>query len=216
MQNKHTFSTNKIIALVIVVSGLLMTSLFVFHSGHKPIQPIISADYGFVFPVAREIKSFELISADNTKFTQKNFLNHWTLLFFGFTHCTSICPTTLDIMGRSFKKLHSIYPNLQVVLISLDPQRDTPYELAKYTRSFNQEFIGVTGKIQEIRKLQSQLGIFSGRDESISATNYQIQHTGSIMLIDPTGKWAGVFKFGMNPDQFAKNVDESVKSLSHA
>ena len=216
MQTTYTFSTNKIIALVVFISTALMTSLFIFHSSHKHIQPIISPDYGLVFPVAREIKSFELLTANNTKFTQSNFLHHWTLLFFGFTHCASICPTTLDMMSQAYKKLYPTYPNLQVALVSLDPERDTPDELANYTHSFHPAFIGATGKIQEIRKLQSQLGIFSERDTSTPDTNYQIQHTASIMLIDPTGKWAGVFKFGMSPDQFAKTVAESVQSLSHA
>jgi len=158
--NTPTLSTNKIIVFIVFICAALMTSLFVFHVSQKPVHPVLSQDTGVIFPVARDIKSFELVTAENQPFQQKNFYHHWTLLFFGFTHCSYVCPTTLDMMNHVYDKLAGKYPNLQVVLISLDPERDTPESLKKYTHSFNPTFIGVTGKIQELRKLQSQLGIF--------------------------------------------------------
>lgn len=209
-------STNKIIIFLVFICTAIMTSLFVFHLRH-PLQPSsLSSNDGMLFPVTRDIKPFDLVSADNKKFSKNDFLNHWTLLFFGFTHCSSICPTTLAMMNQAYSELHPTYPNLQIVLISLDPDRDTPNALAQYTHSFNPNFIGVTGKIQEIRKLQSQLGIFSARDSASPESNYQLQHTPSIMLIDPQGQWAGMFNSGMNPKQLAHAFDSSVKFLSRA
>ena len=116
------------------------------------------------------------------------------------------------MLGRAYQKLYATYPNLQVVLISLDPERDNLQTLSTYTHSFNKNFIGATGQIQELRKLQSQLGIFSERDTTSS--NYQLQHTSSILLINPQGKWAGLFKFGMNPEQFTQAFTEAIKILS--
>jgi protein SCO1/2 len=209
MQNTQTISTNKIIVFIVFICAALMTSLFVYHLRHKPApQQALSPEIGIMFSNPRDIKSFELIRADNQKFTQKDFYNHWTLLFFGFTHCSSVCPATLDVMKRVYEKLHAKYPDLQVILVSVDPDRDTPEALAKYTHSYNSDFIGVTGKIQELRKLQSQLGIFSARDNS-TGNDYQVQHTSSIMLINPQGKWAGLFKFGLNPEQLAKGFEDS-------
>lgn len=212
MQNNQTVAIHKIILFVVFISAAIMTSLFIFHLRHPAEKAAISPDEGLLFSVAREIKPFDLLSADQQKFSQQNFLHHWTLLFFGFTHCASICPTTLDLMSRAYGELHEKYPSLQVVLISLDPDRDTPEKLSKYTHSFHPDFIGVTGKIQDIRKLQSQLGIFSAREDSSS--NYQIQHTPSIMLINPEGKWAGVYKNGMNPKQLASAFESSMKFFS--
>lgn len=214
MQTKQTISTNKIIFCVVFICAAIITSLFLFHMRNKPVQMTLSQDAGTIFPVARDIKSFELVSADNKPFTQKNFLNHWTLLFFGFTHCSNVCPTTLDMLNRVYSKVHTTYPDLQIVLVSLDPERDSMETLANYTKGFNPDFIGVSGKIQELRKLQSQLGIFSAREASTSESNYQIQHSSSILLINPQGKWAAIYKYGMNPEQFADALKVSVSSLS--
>ncbi len=200
MQNNQTVSLNKLIGLIIFVCAALITLLFVFHWSQPAKQKLVNGDIT-VFSVARDIQPFALTTADNQSFTQKDFLNHWTLLFFGFTHCSSICPTTLDLMSRVYSQLHASYPNLQVVLVSLDPERDTPTALKKYTTSYNSSFIGATSNIQDLRKLQSQFGIFSARDDA-SGNDYQIQHTSSIMLVNPQGKWAGLFRFGMNVEQF--------------
>lgn len=212
MTNTQTVATHKIVFFVVFICASLMASLFIYHSSQKPARAPLSSDVGLMFPVPRDIKSFELVAGNNQKFTEKDFYNHWTLLFFGFTHCAAICPTTLGIMDRVYTQLHDKYPDLRVVLVSVDPERDTPDALTKYTQGFNPAFTGVTGNIQNIRKLQSQLGIYSSREESTSGDNYQIQHTSSIMLINPQGKWAGLFQYGLNPDTLAKGVENSIKS----
>lgn len=212
MSTQSTFSTNKIIVLVVFTCVAIMTSLFIFHLQHKPKAIQLSSDYGTLFPVPRDLKPFELTMGDK-KFSQKDFNGHWTLLFFGFTHCSNVCPATLDMMNRAYTTLHEQIPNLQVVLVSLDPERDTAEKLANYTRSFNPHFIGVTGELKDIRKFQSQLGIYSARDAA-KEENYQIEHTSSIMLINPQGKWAGLFRFGIKPNEFAKVVKESVDQLA--
>lgn len=215
MQKIPTIPTHQIIIFVVFICAALITSLFLFHLREKPVPQInLGQDVGMIFPVPRDIKSFELTTTNNQKFTQQNLYQHWTLLFFGFTHCLSVCPTTLDVLNRAYRELHKTYPNLQVVLVSLDPDRDAKEILAKYTHSFNSDFIGVSGKIQELRKLQSQLGIFSAREYSSSGNNYQINHTSSILLINPQGQWAGLFKFGLTPKQLSLAFTESVKSFS--
>ena len=101
---------------------------------------------------------------------------------------------------------------MQIALVSLDPERDNLNSLAKYTQSYDPNFIGVTGKLVELRKLQSQLGVYSAKSAT-PGNNYQIQHTSSIMLINPQGKWAGLFKFGLKPEQFAQALDQSIQVL---
>lgn len=188
-----------------------MTSVFVFKLSQKPAHvAAISPDIGIIFPVARDVKSFELMTANNQKFSQKNFYRHWTLLFFGFTHCSNVCPASLEMLKRTYSKLEQQYPNLQVVFISLDPERDSPQALLRYTQTFNPKFIGVTGKIQELHKLQSELGIYATRVDSTNSQDYQLQHTSSILLINPQGQWAGLFKFGLTPDQFATAFERAL------
>lgn len=212
MQNNQTVSLNKLIFFIVFICAALITSLFVFHWSQPSKQELANGDVT-LFPVARDVQAFTLTSADNQSFSQKNLLNHWTLLFFGFTHCASICPTTLDLLSRAYSQLHNTYPNLQIVLVSLDPERDTTATLKKYTTSFNPAFIGVTGKIQDLRKLQSQFGIFSARDNA-NSSDYQIQHTSSIMLINPQGKWAGLFRYGMNVKQLVAAYAQSMQNTA--
>lgn len=215
MTNTQTpkISTHKIIVFIVFISAALITSLFIYHDSRKPTPALLSPEVGIKFSLARDIKSFDLITENNQKFSEKNFYQHWTLLFFGFTHCASVCPTTLDVMKRVYAELHEKYPGLQVVLVSVDPQRDTAESLANYVHGYHPDFVGVTGKIQNIRQLQSQLGIYSAREDS-SAENYQIQHTSSILLINPQGKWAGLFKFGLTPDELKKGIEISLENAN--
>ncbi len=220
MQNRQLIPTHQIIAFVVFLSAALITSLFVFHLKNQSKTPTLDSKYGLIFPVARDINSFELVTTNNSdghtpaKFTLENFYHHWTLLFFGFTHCASVCPSTLDTINRAYTTLHNQYPNLQVVLISVDPERDTPASLTQYTHSFNPAFIGAAGKIDVLRKLQSQLGVYAARETNAN-TNYQIEHTATILLINPQGKWAGLFNYGLKPLELAQAFSDSVNALSN-
>ncbi|MBA3661240.1 MAG: SCO family protein [Gammaproteobacteria bacterium] len=215
MQNSPVISNTKLITLIVFICAALITSLFVYHSAHKKELTQLSDDRGIVFPVPRDIKTFDLLKHNQASFKPVDFRNHWTLLFFGFTHCTTICPTTLHMLKNAYTELHPRYPNLQVILVSLDPHRDTLTELAAYTTSFHSDFVGVTGKLQEIRKLQSQLGVFAARDEATSDDDYQIQHTSSVMLINPQGKWAGLFQYGMSSKEFVHAFNEAMQKQMH-
>jgi protein SCO1 len=208
--------TNKIIILTVFVCTALMSSLFIFHLRSQPIRTTLSNDAGMIFPIARDIKPFSLVSSEEQPFKLQNFYDHWTLVFFGFTHCSQICPTTLDMIQKAYPELHAAYPNLQVVLISVDPERDTPALIKQYTQTYNKDFLGASGKINELRKLQSQLGIYSERDPNGTNTEYQINHTSSVLLINPQGKWSGLFKFGLSPAQFSQAFKESMQALSNA
>jgi len=196
---------------VMFVFAAIMTSVMVFHWRSQSEMRTNASGNVLLFPEAREMKDFNLVTANNTKFNLDSLRNHWSLVFFGFTHCESICPTTLAMMDKVYPDLHKAYPGLQVVFVSLDPQRDTIDAVTHYAQSFNPGFIGVTGKLEEIRKLQSQVGIYSALDQPNMTGNYQIQHTASIILIDPTGKWSGLFKYGMKPDEFKQVFESAVK-----
>lgn len=211
---RPTLSIHKTILLLVFLCAALMTSLFIVHM-RKP-APLVISENVTLLPVAREIKPFKLMTHDQQQFTQQNFHQHWTLLVFGFTHCSTVCPMNMGMLKHAYEKLHPAYPNLQVVLISLDPERDSLTQLGHYAHAYHPDFIGVTGKLPEIRKLQSQLGIFSGRDPSVSSKNYQLIHTPSILLINPSGKLSGVFQYGMNPEKFAQVFTQSLNALSTA
>jgi protein SCO1/2 len=213
MQNSSSiFSTRNIILLVVVISVVLMTIVMAFRLRHEP-KAVLANDQVVIFPVGRDIKPFELRTAEDKVFTSANLMQHWTLLLFGFTHCQDVCPASLSMLSEVYNQLLKDYPNLQIVLVSLDPNRDNQSSLHKYMKSFHHDFIGVSGAVSALRKLQSDLGIYAILDDSQGA-NYQIQHSSSILLINPQGKWVGQFKYGMSPKIFMETFHKSMALAS--
>jgi protein SCO1/2 len=210
---KRLLTTNQIVILLGLLCIAVTSSLFLYRFHQQPKQTVIATANGTFFPIGREIKPFELQTSNQQAFSEKNFRDHWTLMLFGFTHCMKVCPVNMSLMQRVYPQLHTIYPNLQVVLISVDPDRDDTKTVTAYAHSFNPAFIGVTGKIQHLRKLQSQLGIYVGTDAESTADNYQIDHTPSILLINPAGRMVGLLSYGQSPADFTKTFLEGMKIL---
>lgn len=206
-----SIATHKIIFFVVFICAALMTSLFVYHASQKTARTALPPEAGTLFQVPRDIKPFTFTESGQKTFSNKGFYQHWTLLFFGFTHCQSICPTTLDSLKAVYSPLKKQFPALQVVLVSVDPLRDTGDTVMHYAQGYHPDFIGLTGKLQDVRKLQSQLGIYAERDNT-NTSNYQIQHTSSILLINPQGKWAGTFRFGLPADTLKQAIATGINT----
>lgn len=201
----------KIFAFVGFVCAAIITSLFVYRTTHQTSTPIQTENV-LVMPAGRDLKAVDLMTTNGETFTERNLYQHWTLMFFGFTHCNSVCPATLAMIAKAYPELHAAYPNLQVVLVSLDPERDNKETLQQYTQSYHSDFIGVSGKIESVRKLQSQLGVYSAVENRTNG-EYQLQHTPSIMLISPKAKWVAMLRYGMKPQQFTEAVKYTIQSL---
>lgn len=205
-------SVAKTITLLIIACIIIMGIVIFYHykNQREPIR--LASDHALIFAAAREIKPFTLATINNQKFSERDFYQHWTLLFFGFTHCMSVCPTTLTMLKEAYPDLHKAFPNLQVVLVTLDPARDNAEVTTQYAKHFHPDFYGVSGKITDVRKLQGQLGIASEKDETIG-NNYQINHTPSIMLISPKGNWVAIFKNDMRTNEFKQVFKDSVQEI---
>lgn len=145
---------------------------------------------------AKPLTAFKLVDHNNNPFNLHTLKGKWTFLFFGYTHCPDVCPTALQLM-RSVWKMPQLQPaissNLKMVFISVDPERDTPAILQSYVKYYNLEFIGVTGKLDEIDKLTNQIGVLYGFDEPNENGDYNVSHSGQIILIDPQANMRAVF-----------------------
>lgn len=177
-----------LIILIIVGLGVLMIRFM-------PTSPSHTIE-GLFYPKTKPIPPFQLATTRGV-FTQKNLKNQWSLLFFGYTYCPDICPVTLSMLSQMKVKLTQLYPqfakNTQFVFISVDSQRDTPEKLAEYVQFFDNDFIGVTGTIEQIKTLTRQLGIVFIKKPGNTEDDYLIDHSAQILLVNPQGQWAGIF-----------------------
>ncbi|MGL5039497.1 MAG: SCO family protein [Aeromonas sp.] len=148
------------------------------------------ADY---YPAGRDINDFALTDANNQPFTPASLHGHWTLLFVGYTFCPDICPTTLADLRSIYAELKQIAPTSQVVFISADPQRDTLPRLKTYTAFFNPEFKAATAPHDKLFPFVRNLGLVYAIVNT-GKQDYMVDHSASIVLINPQGKLQGVFR----------------------
>jgi len=151
-----------------------------------------------VLEQARELKPFSLHDADNQPFNLARLKDHWSFLFFGYTNCPDVCPTTLNVMQGVWQKLPTRPGDARqpkMYFISVDPERDDLKILKKYVSYFDPSFIGVTGNLDEIDNLTGQLGVLYGYDEKKGggANDYTVNHSAQILLIDPEARLRAVF-----------------------
>jgi protein SCO1/2 len=161
------------------------------------------------------LPQFALIDHRNQPFTSENLRGEWTFLFFGFTHCPDICPTTLQMLSQVAKGLSDLpeEQRARVVLISVDPKRDTPEQLSKYVSFFNPDFTGVSGSEAALNDFTRQLGvpvaISAGEAEA-----YTVDHSAAIFLIDPSGSIRALFSPPHSAQAIADDYRRVVKKMA--
>lgn len=144
-----------------------------------------------LLPRERAIPEFELVDQDGQPFTSASLQERWHILFFGFTACPDICPTTLSDMRRLLSQLPAdTRERVQLVLISADPARDTPQQLKTYLSYYRAGFVGVTGDMDQLQKLSKALGLpFVPASETEG--DYSVSHSGNLALVAPNGSLRG-------------------------
>ena len=157
---------------------------------------------GVLWPDPRPIGAFTLRDHHGREFTRERLEGAWTFMFFGYTHCPDICPTTLATLRQVEHDLseHAAVSR-QHVLVSVDPARDSVEHLAKYVSLFGPAFLGVTGSDDELSKLAREVGATYFLGEPGDDGSYFVEHTASIMLVDPRGRLVALF--GMPHDAAA-------------
>lgn len=160
-----------------------------------------------VLPRSIELPQFSLLDHNGAEFDKNSFNDHWSLVFFGFTHCPDICPATLQQLAvarsRVLEAGGSEFP--KIVLISVDPERDTPESMAEYVGHFGDGITGVTGSLDELRKLTSALGIFFEKSGD-EAGNYNVDHSAVVIVINKSAEFHALFGAPHNVDDFVSDI----------
>jgi protein SCO1/2 len=185
---------NRPLIAAVVVAGVLAGAATGYMLTRADRAPS-SLERATLFATPRPLPDFSLVDQAGRRFDRERLRGHWTLLFFGFTHCPDVCPTTLATLADMRRRLADLPPGdvPQVVLASVDPGRDTPAALAQYVVHFDPTFTGVTGDRESIEALTRDLGVAVMIGPPGADGSYTVDHTAAIFLIDPGAAYAAVF-----------------------
>jgi len=145
---------------------------------------------GTWLPQPRPLSPFSLVDQAGQPFTPQSLKGHPTLVFFGFTHCPDVCPTTLAKLAQVTKAAN--VPNLKVLLVSVDPQRDTPEQLERYVHAFNPDFGAVTGKPEDLTSFSKEFGVAVEKIE-LAGGDYTVDHSAAVFLLNGDGERVALF-----------------------
>jgi len=172
-----------------LVVGVAALGVFFF----APPASFRGTVYGEPYPPAPEI---ELSRGDGSRFRLSELRGNIVLLFFGYTSCPDVCPTTMAELNQALGQLDAEQAaNIRVVFVTVDPERDTPERVQEYANHFNDEFIGLSGTESELQKTWNEYGVFREVVEGTSALGYLVNHTARVTLIDQDGSLRVSYSF---------------------
>jgi protein SCO1/2 len=158
-----------------------------------------------VLDVPVPLPHFSLLDHNGEEFGRFSLVRKWTFTFFGYTHCPDICPTALVDMNAIYHSLveKNKLGNTQFVFVSVDSDRDTVELMKEYVTFFNEDFIGVTGDPETVTSISVPLGVSYIRVPSESDDDYLVDHSASLLLIDPLGRMRAIFLPPHDPEAIA-------------
>ena len=164
-------------------------------------------------------KASELINADFTlvdgnekTVTAADYKGRYLLVYFGFTHCPDICPTSLLLMRNALEQIGPKAKKIQPLFITVDPERDTPKAMRMYTRNFGKSIVGLTGTPEQIKHAADSFKVYYSRvDDKTSAMGYVMDHSGFIYLMGPDGKYLAHFPFNAPEQQLIEGLNHHVR-----
>jgi protein SCO1/2 len=189
------------VLLFLVFCAGIYAALVIAPPGHNDNENSSTAlsektQYMSWYPMPRKLADFSITQHTGDEFTNANLENKWTLAFVGYTFCPDICPVTLAEISKVYPQLKSFEGTneLQVWFLSVDPKRDTVERLNEYVNYFNADFIATTGGHDQLFPLVRSMGMMYSMGQSTDEPNYLVDHSASIVVINPSGNVVGRFK----------------------
>lgn len=175
-----------VVALVVLVAAMMLMP----RNGELIAPPEVAT----VLPQPRELPAVAFVDQAGMPFAIEDLAGRYSLLFFGFTNCPDICPLTLQVLAQATAEIEARAPDLvpQVVLVSVDPQRDTPKRIRSYVTGFDPRFIGVTAPDNALEPLLGTMGVMVHKDVTDDG-QYTVVHNGTVFVLDDAGRWVALF-----------------------
>lgn len=175
---------------------------------------LVDASYtyhGTVIQSPDPANNFTLTGFDGEPVSLEDFRGQAVMLYFGYTFCPDVCPATLVELANASQLLGKDAEKLQVIMVTVDPLRDTPEKLEKYVTHFDPDFLGLTGTEDEIAAAATPFGIYYEKQEGSEATGYLMDHTASVIVVDPEGHLRLIYPFGTSGEDIAEDIRHLVR-----
>jgi protein SCO1/2 len=194
-----------LVTLAVLALGGGATAVFMQLQGTHELP-----SHATVIPAPMPLPEFALLDHAGNQFDRQSLRGQWSLVFFGFTHCPDICPATLQQLAIARGKVlaadggqSNSFP--RIILISVDPERDTVEIMREYVANFGADITGVTGDIDQLKKLTAALGIFFEKSAD-GSENYNVAHSAVVLLINPKAEFHALFSAPHNIENFVNDV----------
>jgi len=193
----------KNLIVAIVLGTALAAGIFAATKLNQPAE----LRTAFVIPVPTALPDFSLRDQSGDLVNADTFRGQWDVVFFGFTNCPDICPTTLQVLANAKRELiDSGEKRLpRIVLVSVDPERDTPELLGQYVDYFGEGNLGVTGELEAVRTMTTTLGIYFEKAPTGDG-NYGVDHSAAVLVINPDGEFSALFSAPHVVDDFVHDL----------
>jgi protein SCO1/2 len=152
--------------------------------------------------------SFTLVNQDGKTVTEADFDNKWRMIYFGFTYCPAICPTELQKISQALNMLGEKGEKIIPVFITVDPERDDVETMKNYVEMFHPRLVGLTGTPEQIEQAKKVYKIYSAKVQDETMSDYTVDHSSFIYLIDPENNLRRIFKINDTPQQIADFADK--------
>lgn len=161
---------------------------------------------------SQEPIDFTLTAHTGEPVSLSDFRGKHVLVYFGYTFCPDVCPTTLARINQTLTLLGDKGKDVQFVMVSVDPERDTPEKLAQYVTAFNPTFLGLTGSEQEIMQAATPFGVYFAKQEVEGKSNYLVDHTATTMVMDPAGRMKLIWPPNTSSEFMAEDLEYMIGS----
>ena len=207
---ENFFKQNKLILLTLVVVFLI--GGFVYFIDNSAQVFVKQSASGQAYTGKAAIGgSFTMTDQNGQVFTEKNLLGSPTMMFFGFTHCPDICPTTLSIMTQVMEDLpQKLRDRMKVVFVTVDPARDKPEVMKEYLANFDSKYIGLSGTDEQLRDMSKKYLVYYAKNAESDPQYYLMDHSAYIYLFDDNGEYVTHFSHKMTPDAISAKVQQAL------
>jgi protein SCO1/2 len=196
----------KTVRIVLFVLAAVMAGLFVWLWTQVSGENVALSDEPFGVP-------FSLTRQDGAPITEQAFRGKPTALFFGFTNCPEICPTTVYELSGWMNKVDPKKDQLQAYFVSIDPDRDTPKALGTYLSNVTDRIVGISGDPEKVKEMARGFKVYFKKvptDPAKPDGEYTMDHTASVFLLDRQGRFTGTIAYGENPDVAEKKLENLI------